>query len=251
MPTDWLRRQNDMAYKRNIKKTIKKLTTTMGGKFSKELGIDLLKGKSEEIFKWFLASKLFGARIGANIAIKTYKEFERCCVLSPEKIILTGWDGLVKILDNGGYVRYDFSTATKLLEIMKDLEKNYGGDINKLHQTAKDEKDLENRLKDLGKGIGDVTTNIFLRELRLIWPKARPGPSEFVKIAAKHLGIKKPKQPLLDTLEHIWSINKIKDYDFCDFEAALVRLGKDYCRKMQCDICPMEAECGCKKIYKT
>ena len=240
-----------MEEKRDIKKIIKKLIANFGGKFSKELGIDLSKGKSREIFKWFLASKLFGARIGTNVAIKTYKEFERCSVLSPKKIIVTGWDGLMKILDDGGYVRYDFSTVTKLLEIMKDLEKNYGGDINKLHQMAKDEKDLENRLKDLGKGIGAVTTNIFLRELRLIWPKARPGPSELVKIAAKHLGLIKPKQCPLIALERIWSIYNIRGYDFCDFEAGLVRLGKDYCGKMKCDICPMEAECRCKKIYRT
>src|SRR3989338_1736936 len=92
-----------MEEKRDIKKIIKKLIANFGGKFSKELGIDLSKGKSREIFKWFLASKLFGARIGTNVAIKTYKEFERCSVLSPEKIIATGWDGLVKILDDGGY----------------------------------------------------------------------------------------------------------------------------------------------------
>jgi len=152
----------------NIKDTIKKLISALGGKFSKELGIDLSEGKSTEIFKWFLASKLFGARIGTNIAIKTYREFERCSVLSPEKILETGWDGLVKILDDGGYARYDFSTATKLLEIMKDLKKFYQDDLNKLHEKADDEDDLEDLLKGLGKGIGDVTVNIFLRELRSV-----------------------------------------------------------------------------------
>ena len=234
-----------MEEKRDMKKVIEKLIANFGGKFSQELGIDLSKGKSREIFKWFLASKLFGARIGTNVAIKTYKEFERCSVLSPEKIIVTGWDGLVKILDDGGYVRYDFSTATRLLEIMKDLGKNYGGDINKLHQMAKNEKDLEYRLKDWGKGIGDVTVNIFLRELRNIWPKARPGLSELAELAAKHLGfIKQGKDPL-KTLEHVWSRYKIPGKDFCDFEAALVRLGKDYCKKKNCNTCPLEMEYGC------
>ena len=84
----------------NVKDTIKKLFSALGGKFSKELGIDLSEGESTEIFKWFLASKLFGARIGTNIAIKTYREFERHGVLSPERIIETGWDGLVRILDD-------------------------------------------------------------------------------------------------------------------------------------------------------
>ncbi len=186
---------------------------------------------------------MFGARISTDIAIKTYKEFERCGITTPEKIIKTGWDGLVKILDNGGYVRYDFSTATKLLEIMEDLKKHYDGDLNELHQRARDEEDIENLLKDLGKGIGDVTVNIFLRELRTVWPKAKPKPSEMVKLAAKHLGIIKPREDALKTLEKIWATQKVQGKKFCDFEAALLRLGKDYCKKSKHDICPMKSEC--------
>jgi len=190
-----------------MKKMIKKLINSIGGRFSRELGIDLSKGNSTEIFKWFLASKLFGARIGTHIAINTYKEFERCGVITPGKILQTGWDGLVGILDDGGYVRYDFSTATKLLGIMKNLKEHYGGDLNRLYKEAKDEKELEELLKGLGRGIGDVTVNIFMRELRTVW---------------------------------------VRGYDFRDFEAALVRLGKDYCKRLKCDTCPMKAECGCK-----
>src|SRR3972149_2065903 len=108
---------NYKYYMGNVKDTIKKLISTLGRKFSKELGIDLSKGKSTEIFKWFLASKLFGARIGTNIAVKTYREFEKCGVLSPKKILETGWGGLVRILDDGGDAPDDFSTATKPMEI--------------------------------------------------------------------------------------------------------------------------------------
>ena len=226
---------------------IKKLITSLGGKFSTELEIDLSKGDSNEIFKWFLASKLFGARIGTNIAIKTYREFEKCGVVTPKKIIETGWDGLVKILDEGGYVRYDFSTATKLLEIMKDLRGNYGGDLNKLHQKAKEVKDLEVLLKDLGKGIGDVTVNIFLRELRNVWSKAKPKPSELVKLAARNLGLIKQREDPLKAIERAWSLKKVPGKDFCDFEAALLKLGKDYCKKRKCDSCPLGIDCACNR----
>ncbi len=229
-----------------MKDTVGKLVTVLDGKFSKELGINVSSGKSWEIFKWFLASKLFGARISTNIAMKTYREFERQNVLSPEKILETGWDGLVKILDDGGYARYDFSTATKLLEIVKDLKEYYHGDLNKLHQKAKNEKDLEVLLKGLGKGIGDITVNIFLRELRNVWPKARPDLSKFAVLAARNLELIKPGEDPLSALEKIWSQQKVKGKDFCDFEAALLRLGKDYCQKRKCDICPMGAECPCK-----
>jgi len=231
----------------NVKETVKELISKLGGKFSKELGIDLSKGKSTEIFKWFLASKLFGARIGTNIAIKTYREFERCGVLSPEKILETGWDGLVRILDDGGYARYDFSTATKLLEIMADLTKYYDGNLNKLYQKARNEEELENLLKSLGKGIGDVTVNIFLRELRSVWEMANPIPSELVILAARNLGFISQTEEPLSALKKVWLAHTIKGKDFSDFEAALLRLGKDFCKKRKCSSCPMGKECKCKK----
>lgn len=231
-----------------MSKLIKKLIDTFEGKFSSLLGIELSEADSGQIFRWFLASKLFGARISSNIAISTYREFEKNKVTSPEKILETCWDGLVQILDNGGYVRYDFSTATRLLSIMENLMKYYNGDLNRLHKTARDEEDLENLLKVLGKGIGDVTVNIFLRELRTVWPKARPKLSPLVKLAAERLGLIKKGVDPLNALEKIWSSKKIQGRDFCDFEAALLRLGKDFCKKSKavparCSTCPMKKEC--------
>jgi hypothetical protein len=41
--------------------------------YSEELGISLWENDDGEIFKWFLASLLFGARISETIAEKTYK----------------------------------------------------------------------------------------------------------------------------------------------------------------------------------
>lgn len=76
-------------------------------------------------------------------AMQTYYEFEKCKVITPDAIIGTGWDGLVEILDTGGYTRYDFKTATKLLEIMQMLNHVYGGDLNLLHEKARDPEDLE------------------------------------------------------------------------------------------------------------
>lgn len=134
--------------------------------YSKDLGINLESGKEEEIFKWFLACLLFGKPIQQEVAKRTYFEFEKAGLLSPEKILKAGWDKLVEILDQGHYVRYDFSTATKLLEICKELKERYGTLINLLNQ-AKDQKDLERKLLEF-KGIGPVTVRIFLRDLKLI-----------------------------------------------------------------------------------
>jgi len=227
-------------------KLILKLVQNLGERFSTSLGIDLSGADSIEIFKWFLASILFGTRISEGIVIKTYKQFEDENVLSARKILDTGWDGLVKILDDGGYVRYDFKTATKLLEVMDALQKQYQGDLNQLHREAKDSFDLEKRLKNLGKGIGDVTINIFLRELRETWEKADPYPGELVVLAAKNLGLgsqKKSRKEILNELKSVWQKNRVEGKTFVDFKTALLRLGKDFCRKRKCEICVVKSFC--------
>jgi len=133
--------------------------------YSKDLGIDLTIPSGR--FKWFLASILFGARISEKIAMKTYRTFEKYDVLSPEKILDAGWDELVKILDEGGYVRYDFSTATKLLNITKELREKYGS-LEELYSHSNSTEELKSKLMEF-KGVGEVTSQIFLRELRGVW----------------------------------------------------------------------------------
>ena len=132
--------------------------------FSEDLGINLKSGNEKELFKWFLASLLFGKPIQQEVAKRTYFEFEKEKILSPEEILKAGWDKLVEILDRGHYVRYDFSTATKLLEISKELKQRYGS-LGKLLRQEKNRKDLEARLQEF-KGVGPVTTRIFLREFK-------------------------------------------------------------------------------------
>ena len=137
----------------------------MKGKiYSKDLGIDLKSGKEEEIFKWFLVCLLFGKPIQQEVARRTYFEFKKEGLLSPENILKAGWNKLVEVLDRGHYIRYDFSTATKLLEICKELKEKYGS-LKNLIKVSKNKKDLAKRLQEF-KGIGPVTTRIFLRDLK-------------------------------------------------------------------------------------
>ncbi|MFA6147032.1 MAG: hypothetical protein WC899_02355 [bacterium] len=221
----------------------KRLIESFGGMYSRELGIDTVQVDSGEIFRWFLACKLMGARISTRNALRTYKEFERRGAVTPGRIRETGWDGLVEILDAGGYARYDFSTATKLLAITDDLLRRYRGDLNVLHEEATGPRDLEDRIKGLGKGIGDVTANIFLRELRGVWAKARPALSPLVRLSAGNLSLLVPGQDSTQSLEQYWRRRKTPGYDFRDFETALLRLGKDYCRKSRCEACPVHDLC--------
>ena len=218
---------------------IRALTREYPGRFSRELGIDLSGGRSGEVFRWFLASVLFGARISETIVNRTFREFVRRAVVSPGAILATGWDGLVDILDRGGYVRYDFKTATKLLDLSRTLTETYGGDLVNLHTVAAGTEDLEQRLMSLAKGIGSVTVNIFLREMRGIWSKAEPLPSDLVVMAAKARGIVpkslRDRGRVLVLLQGAWKEAGRRKRDFPDFEAMLVRAGIEHRRRMRKD----------------
>jgi hypothetical protein len=216
------------------KESVEALVESLGAKYSEALGINLSSADDAEVFKWFFASLLFGAPITESSVIKTYKCFEKYGVLTPKKILDTSWDGLVKILDEGSYTRYDFKTADKLLEVMRNLSETYDGSPNQIQVQASDARDLERRLKALGKGIGDVTVSIFLRELRGVWRKADPAPTPLVVEAAKRLGIVKKEANAEDVLRQLkvfWARNEVRGKSFVNFEAALLRLGKDYLRK--------------------
>lgn len=228
------------------RETVQKLVEALGVRYSEVLGISLESGREEEIFKWFLASILFGAPITETSVIKTYKCFEEHNVLTPDAILATGWDGLVRILDEGSYTRYDFKTADKLLEVIHNLVEKYGGKLTSLHEKASSPQELENALKGLGKGVGDVTVSIFLRELRGVWSKAKPNPTSLVVLAAKNLGIVDEKAPksVLQQLEEFWVENAVPNKSFVNFETALLRLGKNYCRKAKCQTCPVKGECS-------
>lgn len=220
-----------------------RLIELLGGMYSRELGIDLSGADSAQVFRWFLAAKLMGARISTTTALATWREFDRRGVDTPGRIRQAGWDRLVAILDAGGYTRYDFSTATKLLAISGDILDRYRGDLNLLHDRSEGPADLEARLMSLGKGIGPVTANIFLREMRSVWPKADPAVSPLALRAAGDLGLTGGKGDPKEALRKSWAAGKAGGYTFGDFEAALVRLGKDFCRKHRVTYCPMGEAC--------
>ena len=205
------------------------LTERMPGRFSSELGLTLVPNRPNDLFLWFLAALLYGTRISGTIVAHTHAEFVRRGLVTPEKILKTGWDGLVVVLDAGGYVRYDFKTATKLLEVMRRLIDQYQGDLNQLHHAAKDARDLESRLTALGKGIGEVTVQIFLRELRDLWPKAKPKLSHLAVLAAKDLRLLSPAAARrggsqVEALMALWNETKRKNKTFSDFEAATSKM---------------------------
>jgi hypothetical protein len=165
-----------------------RLIEECGEPYSKMLGIDLKRGDPAYV-KWLLASILYAKPIREESATKTFKAFESARLTDARSIVDAGWDQLVAILDEGGYARYDYSTADRLLDIFGRLLSEYGGSLRRLYDASKDGEDLERRIMGLGKGIGPVTVSVFLRDMQSVWPKAMPAVTPRIKNAADALGI--------------------------------------------------------------
>jgi endonuclease III len=200
-----------------VKRALSKLQS-----YSEELGLDLKK--SEDRFKWFLASILFAKRISAETAKETYLHFEQGKLTSADAILQAGWDRLVEVLDSGGYTRFDFSTATNLLGIAKTLKEKYGS-LERVYSESSSPRDLEKRLQGF-RGVGPVGVNIFLRELRGVWKKAKPTPSSMAMLTAQRIGL------------------DVKDV--ARYESQLVRLNLEYCKKRRSLECPLGSSCADK-----
>lgn len=196
----------------NVEEELSQLPT-----YSEELGLNL--AGPEDRFKWFLASILFAKRISAEIAKRTYRRFEEEELTTPDRILAAGWDRLVQVLDSGGYVRYDFSTATNLLRIMEELKEKYEN-LEGLHRESTSPEDLERRLQEFS-GVGPVGVNIFLRGLRGIWDRAKPEPSRMAVKVAQRIGLEKVEP----------------------HESALVRINLEYCKKRRCEECSVRNHC--------
>ena len=169
------------------------LVRRYGRLYSEELGINLNGGRSGEVFKWFLASVLFGAPIGEKNAKKTFRIFMKNRVDSPDAMLKTGRNGLVRLLDNGGYTRYDFKTADKLLEMSKNLKEKYESDLDILYSKSLTEEEIEQNLMGLSEGIGKITVEIFLREMYGTW-KVSPKHTPPAVKTAKRLNIRLGKK---------------------------------------------------------
>ncbi|MFP3924670.1 DNA methylase [Pseudomonas sp. W5-36] len=131
---------------------------------AQELGIDLVQGGELALFKWLLASFLMGKRIRAQAAVQTYDVIvDRHGCDTPRKLAACTHRERVRMLGEGGYARYDESTAVRLLALANKLTDEYGGAVSAMAAASADRHDFEKRLLAFD-GIGPKTAEIFMGE---------------------------------------------------------------------------------------
>lgn len=129
-----------------------------------DLGIHVDADDDNSLFLWLLASFLFGKRISQTIAAATWRALVKTHGRdTPRKLSHVTHAELVKILGEGGYARYDESTATRLLLLCRTLLNEYGGSVRNMAETSESRAEFERRLCRF-KGVGPVTLRIFMRE---------------------------------------------------------------------------------------
>jgi endonuclease III len=129
-----------------------------------DLGIQVDRRDEGSLFLWLLASFLFGKRISQTIAATTWRALvETHGRDTPRKLCNCTHAALVKILGEGGYARYDESTAARLSLLCKTLLDDYDGSVRNIADASASRADFERRLRRF-KGVGPVTVRIFMRE---------------------------------------------------------------------------------------
>ncbi|WLH87118.1 DNA methylase [Pseudomonas sp. FP2338] len=129
-----------------------------------ELGIELAPDDDASLFKWFIASFLMGKRIQAPIAAQAYKVIvEEEGRDTARKLQHCTSRELVSMLGRAHYVRYDESTAQRLLDLSAKLNAEYAGKISHIRSASPDRQAFEKRLAEFD-GVGPKTVEIFMRD---------------------------------------------------------------------------------------
>ncbi len=192
---------------------------TLGGRYSAELGIDVDAGDAE-IERWFLAATLLGTRTSAAIADRTFQVLGDASLARIGQARRVTREDLIAWLGQGGYAHNDTRAATLLQSLCDVVGERYDGQATALGQLFPAYPALRAGL-GLLPGWGPGTVQLFLRELRGLWPGAQPPLDPRAEYAARHLGLP-GLAPV--TLPHLAGLAAASHTDPRDLESGLVRL---------------------------
>jgi endonuclease III len=130
---------------------------------ARDLQISLDDANEEGLFKWLVASFLMGKRIQGAIAEAYRVIVEKHQRDTPRKLARCTHRELVAMLGEAHYVRYDESTATRLLALVHKLNNEYAAKVNNIVAASVDRREFEKRLLTFD-GVGPKTVEIFMRE---------------------------------------------------------------------------------------
>jgi endonuclease III len=164
---------------------VRRLLNSAGTTYADEAGIRL-KDQPMPLFQLLTLCMLASKPIDATIAMQAARELFRAGLRTPQSVLKADRADMIRAFGRAHYVRYDESSATRLVDIATAVRDDYGGDLRRL---ATDDVKSTIRLLKQFKGIGDTGADIFLREIQDVWTWARPYFDKRAITAARQLGL--------------------------------------------------------------
>lgn len=141
------------------------------------------------LFQLLMLCMLASKPIDAGIAARAARELFKCGLRTPHKVLEAERQTLIDAMGRAHYRRFDESSATMLVELAEDVQKDYGGDLRLLAERCGRDIPAAAEALQAFKGIGEVGASIFLREVQNVWPWARSTFDDRALDAARNLGL--------------------------------------------------------------
>ncbi len=171
---------------------VRRLLKVAGTTYAAEAGIRI-NDKPMPLFQLLVLCMLASKPIDATTAMRAARELFTAGLRTPKAVLASDRPTMISAFGRAHYVRYDESSATRLVEMAERVRDEYSGDLRELAQSSRhDVAAIAEKLKEF-KGIGDTGADIFLREVQDVWTWVRPHFDDRVTAAAKRLGL--PAQP--------------------------------------------------------
>lgn len=170
------------------KEITKELLDRAGTTYAEDAGITL-KDTPKPLFQLLVLCMLASKPIDADIAVKAARELFGAGLRTAEAVRDADRRTMIDAFGRAGYARYDESSATRLTEMAKRVQDEYGDDLRTLADAAGQDVKKASKLLQEFKGIGATGAGIFLREVQAVWPWVRPYFDERARATARDLGL--------------------------------------------------------------
>jgi endonuclease III len=170
------------------KDVARRLLKVAGTTYARQAGITV-KDTPQPLFALLVLCMLASKPISAHIAVAAARELFGAGWRSPDAVLAADRDDVIRAFGRAHYVRYDESSATRLVDIARHVKDRYGGDLRRLSEESGHDVAAAKRLLKEFNGIGDTGADIFLREVQDTWPWVRPYFDDRARKAARTLGL--------------------------------------------------------------
>lgn len=167
---------------------VQRLLQYAGTTYAEEAGIRL-QDKPMPLFQLLVLCMLASKPISAAVAARAARELFEIGVRTPRTVLAAGSHTLIEALDRAHYVRYDESSAARLVDIANAVHADYRGDLRVLAERSRHDVAVAVALLKGFAGIGDTGAHIYLREVQDVWTWARPFFDDRTLAAARVLGL--------------------------------------------------------------